>query len=148
MKLNGRPGLRSGRQVMRRSNMLAKQVISIQSALGLGFVSELWVDTSSWVVLVVEVRPNLLSGELERFLLEDVSQVGDVVLVQDESVMESEFRMLGLETLVGYSVVTPGRRNIGKVRGYTFDINSGAVESLELDSVRNLLYSIKFGEHV
>lgn len=27
-------------------------------------------------------------------------QVGDVVLVQDESVMENEFKMVGLETLV------------------------------------------------
>lgn len=27
-----------------------------------------------WVVLVVEVRPNLLSGEPERLLLEDISQ--------------------------------------------------------------------------
>ncbi|KAA8517632.1 hypothetical protein F0562_015106 [Nyssa sinensis] len=116
----GGPVSMSGRQLMKRSNMFAKQVISVKSALSLGFVSQLWVDTNSWVVLVVEVRPNLLSGELERFLLEDVSQVGDVVLIQDES--------------VGYNVVTPGRQNIGKVRGYTFNINSGAVESLELDS--------------
>ncbi|KAK9113911.1 hypothetical protein Syun_020708 [Stephania yunnanensis] len=35
---------------------------------------------------------------------------------------------------VGYGVVTPSRRSIGKVRGYTFNINSGAVELLELDS--------------
>lgn len=123
-----------GRQLMKRSNMLAKQVISIQSALSLGFVSQLWVDTLSWVVLVAEVRPNLLSGESERFFLEDVSQVGDVVLIQDESVMDNDFHMVGLETLVGYNVVTPGQRSIGKVRGYTFNINSGAVESLELDS--------------
>ena len=27
-------------------------------------------------------------------------QVGDVVLIQDESVMENEFKMVGLETLV------------------------------------------------
>lgn len=38
---------RGGRQVMRRSSMVAKQVISIESALGLGFVSQLWVDTLS-----------------------------------------------------------------------------------------------------
>ncbi|KAJ7950131.1 PRC-barrel-like [Quillaja saponaria] len=125
---------RRSRQVMRRTSFLAKQVISIQSALSLGFISQLWVDTNSWMVLLIEVRPNLLSGESERFLLEDVSKVGDVVLVQDESVIESEFQMVGLETLVGYKVVTPGRRNIGKVRGYTFNINSGAVEALELDS--------------
>ncbi|KAF8007551.1 hypothetical protein BT93_K1532 [Corymbia citriodora subsp. variegata] len=99
--------VRGGRQVIRRSSMVAKQVISIESALGLGFVSQLWVDTAS---------------------------VGDVVLVENERVMENELKMVGLETLVGYEVITPGRRSIGKVRGYTFNVNSGTLESLELDS--------------
>ncbi|KAL2330516.1 hypothetical protein Fmac_018097 [Flemingia macrophylla] len=132
--VGGKLRVRRGKQVVRRSNLLAKQVITIRSALSLGFVSQLWVDTTSWMVLFVEVRPNLLSGESEKFLLEDISQVGDVVLVRDESVIDNEFKMVGLETLVGYKVVTPSRRNIGKVRGYTFSINSGAVEELELDS--------------
>ncbi|ONI03988.1 hypothetical protein PRUPE_6G295400 [Prunus persica] len=131
---DGKVGLRKGRQVMRRSNILAKQVISIRSALSLGFVSQLWVNTNSWMVMFVEVKRNLLSGESERFLLDDITQVGDVVLVEDESVVENEFKIAGLETLVGYQVVTPGRRTMGKVRGYSFNINSGAVESLELDS--------------
>ncbi|PKU81524.1 hypothetical protein MA16_Dca007631 [Dendrobium catenatum] len=103
---------RGGRRVMRRSNLLAKQ----------------------WVVALVEVRPNFLSGDAEKFLLEDVYQVGDVVLVRDESVLENELKMTGLDTLVGYDVVRPGRRSIGKIRGYTFNINTGAVESLEFDS--------------
>ncbi|OVA13705.1 hypothetical protein BVC80_1767g28 [Macleaya cordata] len=133
-KFDGRMGLRSGRQMMRRSSMLAKQVISVKSALSLGFVSQLWVDTSSWVVFVVEVRPSLLSGEIERFLLEEVYQVGDVVLVEDEAVLENGLQMIGLDTLVGYNVVTPSRQSIGKVRGYTFNINSGSLELLELDS--------------
>ncbi|KAH0720783.1 hypothetical protein KY290_005764 [Solanum tuberosum] len=127
--------VRRKKQMMKRSNLIAKQVISIQSALSLGFVSQLWVDINSWIVFLVEVRPNLLSGEGEKFLLEDVKQVGDVVLVGDESVMENEFKLVGLQTLVGYNVVTPRQRNVGKVRGYTFNINSGAVESLELDSL-------------
>ncbi|XP_020103410.1 uncharacterized protein LOC109720591 isoform X2 [Ananas comosus] len=97
------------RGMMRRSSLLAKQVISVRSARSLGFVSQLWVDTTLWVVALVEVRPNLLSGEIEKFLLEDIYQVG-------------------------YNVVTSGRQNVGKVRGFTFNINSGAVESLELDS--------------
>lgn len=131
---DGNVGLSKRRQLVRRSSILAKQVISIQSALSLGFVSQLWVNTTSWMVMFVEVRRNLLSGEFERFLLEDIFQVGDVVLVEDECVIENEIKMVGLETLVGYQVVTPGRRTIGKVRGYSFNINSGAVESLELDS--------------
>ncbi|XP_052173339.1 uncharacterized protein LOC127788771 isoform X4 [Diospyros lotus] len=107
--IKGPIATRKGRQVMRRSNLVAKQVIGLQSALSLGFVSQLWVDTVSWLALVVEVRPTLFSGEVDRFFLEDVSQVG-------------------------YNVVTPGQQSIGKVRGYTFNINSGAVESLEFDS--------------
>ncbi|XP_058737151.1 uncharacterized protein LOC131609473 [Vicia villosa] len=133
-KFGGNLRLRKGKQVIRRSNLLAKQVISIQSALSLGFVSQLWVDTTSWIVLFVEVRSNLLSGDSEKFLLEDISQVGDVVLVPDESVIDDGYTMNGLETLVGYRVVTPSLRNIGKVRGYNFSINSGAVEELEIDS--------------
>ncbi|KAH6769376.1 hypothetical protein C2S51_014712 [Perilla frutescens var. frutescens] len=125
---------RSRRQTMRRSNVMAKQVISIRSALSLGFVSQLWVDSSSWVVMVVEVKPNLLSGDSERFLLKEITQVGDVILVEDETVMEDDLKLIGLETLVGYTVITPRRQTIGKVRGYTFNINSGTVESLELDS--------------
>jgi len=39
--------VRRGKQVIRRSNLLAKQVISIRSALSMGFVSQLWVDTTS-----------------------------------------------------------------------------------------------------
>ncbi|WJX82334.1 hypothetical protein P8452_65110 [Trifolium repens] len=133
-KFGGNLRLRKGKQVIRRSNLLAKQVISIQSALSLGFVSQLWVDTTSWMVLFIEVRSNLLSGDSEKFLLEDISQVGDVVLVPDESVIDDEYKMIGLDTLVGYRVVTPSLRNIGKVRGYNFSINSGAVEELEIDS--------------
>ncbi|KAL8038917.1 hypothetical protein ABFX02_10G002500 [Erythranthe guttata] len=125
---------KSRRQMTRRSNVMAKQVISIRSALCLGFVSQLWVDTTTWMATVVEVRPNLLSGDFERFLLNEIVKVGDVILVEDENVSGYDFKLVGLETLVGYDVVTPNLQSIGKVRGYTFNINSGTVESLELDS--------------
>ncbi|XP_062215680.1 uncharacterized protein LOC133916157 [Phragmites australis] len=125
---------RRRRQMVRRSALLAKQVVSVRSARSLGFVSQLWVDAASWIVALVEVRPSLLSGEAEKFLFEDIYQVGDVVLVEDESVIENEHKLVGLHSLVGCNVVTSRRRNVGKVRGFTFDINSGAMESLELDS--------------
>lgn len=38
---------RSRKQLMRRSSILAKQVIGIMSACSLGFVSQLWVDTAT-----------------------------------------------------------------------------------------------------
>lgn len=40
-------GSRGVKQMTTRSNLVAKQVISIQSALSLGFISQLWVDTTS-----------------------------------------------------------------------------------------------------
>ncbi|KMT06507.1 hypothetical protein BVRB_7g156820 [Beta vulgaris subsp. vulgaris] len=133
-KPKAKPESRSRKQLMKRSSIIAKQVIGIESASSLGFVSQLWVDTATWVVLEVEVRPNLLSSESGRFLLEDINKVGDVVLVQEENYALNDFRTVGLETLVGYNVVTPEQRNLGKVRGFTFNINSGTVESLELDA--------------
>ncbi|XP_021767166.1 uncharacterized protein LOC110731601 isoform X1 [Chenopodium quinoa] len=133
-KLERKVKFRSRKQLAKRSSILAKQVIGIESACSLGFVSQLWVDTATWAVMEVEVRPNLLSSDSVKFLLEDIKKVGDVVLVQEDNFIQNEFRTVGLETLVGYSVVTPGQRNLGKVRGYTFNINSGSVESLELDA--------------
>ncbi|KAG0496085.1 hypothetical protein HPP92_000664 [Vanilla planifolia] len=130
----GRPTVGGGRQIIRRSNLLAKQVISMESARSLGFVSQLWVDTRRWIVKLIEVRLNLLSGDSEKFLLKDVYKVGDVVLVRDESVMENELDMTGLDSLVGYNLVKRSRRSIGKIRGYSFNINSGSVEMLEFDS--------------
>ncbi|KAG8063480.1 hypothetical protein GUJ93_ZPchr0003g17802 [Zizania palustris] len=131
---SSRRGRRKRRQMERRSGLLAKQVISVSSARSLGFVSQLWVDAASWIVALVEVRPSLLSGEAEKFLFEDIYQVGDVVLVEDETVVDNEFKLVGLHSMVGYNVVTSRRRNVGKVRDFTVDINSGAIESLELDS--------------
>ncbi|KAK4852181.1 hypothetical protein QYF36_021677 [Acer negundo] len=66
--------LRRRRQNMKRTNMMAKPGDQHPICCFSGFLGD-------WVVLVVEVKPNLFSGEAERFLLEDVSQVGDVVLV-------------------------------------------------------------------
>ena len=40
-------GSRGFKQSTTRSNLVAKQVVSIQSALSLGFISQLWVDTTS-----------------------------------------------------------------------------------------------------
>ncbi|XP_057804392.1 uncharacterized protein LOC131019809 isoform X8 [Salvia miltiorrhiza] len=114
---------KSRRQMMRRSSVMAKQVISIRSALTLGFVTQLWVDTSSWVVMVVEVKPSLLSGDSERFLLKEITQVGDVVLVEDEIVMEDDTKLIGLETLVGYTVTTRRRQTIGKVSTYALSVD-------------------------
>lgn len=125
---------KNSRQAVKRSNVIAKQVISKTSALSMGFVSQLWVDTTSWTVEVVEIRPSLLSGEMERIFLEELCQVGDVILVEDENMLDNEPTMLGLDSLVGYDIVTEDRYYLGKVRDYNFNINLGSVSYLVFDS--------------
>lgn len=41
-------------------------------------VSDVTLFFLQWVVVVVEVRPNLLSGESERFCLEEICQVRSI----------------------------------------------------------------------
>lgn len=55
--------VRRKKQMMKRSNLIAKQVISIQSALSLGFVSQLWVDINS-----VHSTTLLLQSALEIYI--------------------------------------------------------------------------------
>jgi len=125
---------KNNRQAVKRSNVIAKQVISKTSALSMGFVSQLWVDTTSWTVEVVEIRPSLLSGEMERIFLQELCQVGDVILVEDENLLDNEPTMIGLDSLVGYDIVTEDRYYLGKVRDYNFNINLGNVSYLVFDS--------------
>ncbi|GJN07968.1 hypothetical protein PR202_ga25849 [Eleusine coracana subsp. coracana] len=122
------------RQMARRSALLAKQVISVRSARSLGFVSQLWVDSASVCTGRCCLRLYCFCCGSEQFIGDGYHFVGDVVLVGDESVIDYELKLAGLHSLVGYNVVTSRRRNVGKVRGFTFDMNSGAMESLELDS--------------
>ncbi|GLJ36870.1 hypothetical protein SUGI_0744940 [Cryptomeria japonica] len=122
------------KQAVKRSSVIAKQVISKTSALTMGFVSQLWVDANSWIVEMVEIRPSLFSGEMDKFFLKDLCQVGDVILVEDENVLQNELPMIGLDTLVGYSIITEDSYYLGKIRDYKFNINMGNVTYLEFDS--------------
>ncbi|MCO5597861.1 hypothetical protein L7F22_051946 [Adiantum nelumboides] len=120
---------------LKRSKVVAKQVISQSSARLIGFVSQLWVSVQLFRVVALEVRPSLLSGEIDRVFLADVCQIGDVVLVNNESALENEMTATDCETLVGYDVVTEGGNYIGKIRDYSFDLQDGKLTSLDYDSV-------------
>lgn len=67
-KGNGELKMRGGRQVMRRSSLMAKQVISMSSALSLGFVSQLWVDTATVSEIVFLPLKLLKIQYLEKFM--------------------------------------------------------------------------------
>ncbi|KAL2520263.1 uncharacterized protein Fot_24186 [Forsythia ovata] len=64
--------VRSGKQILRRSNVIAKQVISISSALSFGFVSQLWVDPNSVSFIYFFNFQALFNSLVEEFNLNNL----------------------------------------------------------------------------
>jgi sporulation protein YlmC with PRC-barrel domain len=58
-----------------RSQLMNKPIITRSSGNNLGVVSQLWVDTDTWKVVSLDLRENLLFGELECVLLQSLKQV-------------------------------------------------------------------------
>eukprot|EP00252_Welwitschia_mirabilis_P002130 TRINITY_DN1204_c0_g1_i1.p1 TRINITY_DN1204_c0_g1~~TRINITY_DN1204_c0_g1_i1.p1 ORF type:complete len:278 (+),score=50.76 TRINITY_DN1204_c0_g1_i1:156-989(+) len=136
----------NSREEVKRSNLIARPVISKSSALRMGFVSQLFVNTSTWDVQVVEIRPNLLSGEMNRFFLGNICQVGDVVLVENEDILDNEPRMVGLDSLIGYDVITQDKNYLGKGLWDFSSINSSRwKEFTEKNSRIQKLYHGEYG---
>lgn len=51
-----RPRISRKRQTMNRSSIVAKQVITIRSAIAMGFVSQLWLDPSSVSIMTPLIK--------------------------------------------------------------------------------------------
>lgn len=120
-----------------RSDVVGKAVITRTSGLKLGVVRQAWVDASRWELVSLDVAPNALAmGEsADAVMLQSLRQVGDVVLVHDESVLESNLSTYGLNTLVGSELVTESGEYLGRVRDYLFSPESGKVVDIVFDSL-------------
>lgn len=120
-----------------RSDVVGKAVITRTSGLKLGVVRQAWVDASRWELVSLDVAPNALAiGESsDAVMLQSLRQVGDVVLVHDESVLESNLSTYGLNTLVGCELVTESGEYLGRVRDYLFHPESGKVVDIVFDSL-------------
>lgn len=120
-----------------RSDVVGKAVITRTSGLKLGVVRQAWVDASRWELVSLDVAPNALAiGESsDAVMLQSLRQVGDVVLVHDESVLESNLSTYGLNTLVGCELVTESGEYLGRVRDYLFHPDSGKVVDIVFDSL-------------
>jgi len=120
-----------------RSDVVGKAVITRTSGLKLGVVRQAWVDASRWELVSLDVAPNALAiGESsDAVMLQSLRQVGDVVLVHDESVLESNLSTYGLNTLVGCELVTESGEYLGRVRDYLFHPETGKVVDIVFDSL-------------
>ena len=125
-------------KISQRSDFLGTQVIARSTGKRLGVISQLWVDIDQREVVAVSLRDNLITGTLAgipRYMyLSYVRQVGDVILVDDEEVLE-DINVEVYGSLIGSEVITESGEPLGRVRGYRFDTETYQVTSLIVASI-------------
>ena len=124
-------------QIRQRSDIMGTQVITRDTGKRLGIVSQIWVDIDRREVVALGLRENLLAiGSVPRaMLLERICQIGDVILVDDDSVLEDDVDVEAYSPLINSEVITETGELLGRVRGFKFDTLDGKVHSLIIASL-------------
>jgi sporulation protein YlmC with PRC-barrel domain len=123
-------------QVIRRSDILNTQVITRDNGKRLGIVSQVWVDIDQREVVALSLRDSLISiSSLPRHMyLNSINQIGDVILVDNEDVIE-DVDVESLSNLVNWEVITETGEVLGKVRGFKFNGETGKIYSIVIASL-------------
>jgi sporulation protein YlmC with PRC-barrel domain len=121
-------------ELRQRSDLLGTQVITRTTGKRLGVVSQLWVDIDSQAVVALSLRPNLFYGTPQPMRLDSIRQIGDVILVEDDTAIE-DLDVERYNTLINCEVITETGEVLGKVRGFKFDIDSGQLATLVIASL-------------
>jgi len=118
-----------------RSEVINTQVITRNSGKRLGVVKEMLVDIDRREVVALGLRDNLISvAGMPRYMyLEDITQSGDVILVEDEEVIE-DVAIEALSALINCEVITEDGEMLGRVRDFQFNMEDGKVSSLIIAS--------------
>lgn len=135
---------------LRRSELAYKTVVSRSSGTCYGVCRTLWVDTDTWQVSAFDVADTVIAAPAGAVPLAALMQVGDVLLVRDDSAVEGAGaraaaavnaapapppREGALDRLVGARVVTEAGLEMGKVRDFEFDPSTGDVNRLVMDNL-------------
>ncbi len=120
-------------QLLQRSDIIGTQVITRDTGKKLGVINQLWVDIDQQEVVAVGLKNTLFTGEQRYMYLNNIRQIGDVILVEDEDAIE-DIDALRYSSLIDNEVITETGELLGKVRGFKFDINNGRVTDLVIAS--------------
>jgi len=124
---------------LQRSDLLGTQIITRNTGKRLGIVSQLWVDVDRREVVALTLRESifstLLSGIQQNMFLTRIRQIGDVILVDDDTVLDDDVNTEALSPLVGSEVITETGEPLGKVRSYQFNVQTGEVTTLIVASL-------------
>jgi sporulation protein YlmC with PRC-barrel domain len=123
-------------QIIRRSDVLNTQVITRDNGKRLGIVSQVWVDIDQREVVALGLRDSLISiSGLPRYMyLNNINQIGDVILVDNEDVIE-DIEIEAYGDLINWEVITETGEVLGKVRGFKFNAETGKIYSIVIASL-------------
>jgi sporulation protein YlmC with PRC-barrel domain len=124
-------------QICQRSDILGTQVITRDRGKRLGVVSQLWVDIDRREVVAIGLRDNIFAvAGMPRFMfLSNVSEIGDVLLVEDESAIEDDVDVEVYSILINSEVITETGEPLGRVRGFRFEPEDGKLVSIIIASL-------------
>jgi sporulation protein YlmC with PRC-barrel domain len=117
-----------------RADLLGTEVITRSTGKRLGVVSQLWVDVDRQEVVALSLRPSLFYGTPQQMSLSSIRQIGDVILVDDEDVIE-DIDVDRYSSLVNCEVITETGTLLGKARGFKFNVDTGQLVALTIASL-------------
>ncbi|MFM7640538.1 MAG: PRC-barrel domain-containing protein [Cyanobium sp.] len=122
-----------------RSELMGTQVITRDTGRRLGVVGEVVVDIDRREVVALGLRDNPLTRflpGLPRWMpLERIRQVGDVILVDSSDSLAEGFDPERFSKVINCQVITESGQALGRVLGYSFDIETGELITLVIGAL-------------
>ncbi|MAF40770.1 MAG: photosystem reaction center subunit H [Cyanobium sp. ARS6] len=122
-----------------RSELMGTQVITRDSGRRLGVVGEVIVDIDRREVVALGLRDNPLTRflpGLPRWMpLDRIRQVGDVILVDSADSLSEGFAADRYGRIINCQVITESGQQLGRVLGFSFDIETGELTTLVMGAL-------------
>ena len=122
-----------------RSELMGTQVITTDTGRRLGIVGEVVVDIDRREVVALGLRDNpltrFLPGLPKWMPLESIKQVGDVILVDSLDSLNDNFTPERFSKVINCQVITESGELLGRVLGFSFDIETGELVSLVMGAI-------------
>ncbi len=122
-----------------RSELMGTQVITTDTGRRLGVVGEVVVDIDRREVIALGLRDNpltrFLPGLPKWMPLESIKQVGDVILVDSLDSLSESFTPERYGKVINCQVITESGQLLGRVLGFSFDIETGDLISLVMGAL-------------
>ena len=122
-----------------RSELMGTLVITRDTGRRLGVVGEVVVDIDRREVVSLGLRDNPLTRflpGLPRWMpLESIRQVGDVILVDSADSLSENFDPDRYSRVINCQVITESGEQLGRVLGFSFDIETGELTTLVIGAV-------------